>query len=437
MTSKRKKKAPAQRLQRVARLRIQDFRGIETLDLEPGAVTLAEGGTGAGKTSILEALQVALSNAGQHPRLVREGADYAVILVELDDGTEVKRTLSTGKDTGSVTVTDPDGHSVRAPQAYLDGLVDALAFNPVEFLSMESKEQARLLLEALPLEPLTEGDLHDLIGDVDFAAEGWSTMHPLVTLRGLEREVFDERTLLNRDAKEATIAAKDLCDGIPADFDAEAWADVDSTSLSEELSAANHAQAEYQRLASDLAEAEERADQLRERLKAAIVTRSHLVTEIESLGEHPDPEPLRRRMADYDQSRRHLQALEDAQAKKEAAEEWEQLSVTLTEALGRIRSKPAELLRVADLPVEGLSLADDGTILIDDRPIASLSDGEKVTLALTLAQERVGTLGLLLVDGLEKLDADLQEELLDQAAVGPYQWLLTRVTAGELEVHIL
>ena len=45
----------------ITRLKFKGFEGLEELALSPGQVNLITGGTGAGKTSVLEGIQVLLS----------------------------------------------------------------------------------------------------------------------------------------------------------------------------------------------------------------------------------------------------------------------------------------------------------------------------------------------------------------------------------------
>ena len=70
----------------ISHLRIENYLGIEEIDLNfKGKDKLViEGGNGRGKTSILEPIENTMnSTSDRRPRKVKDGAEQAVLLVEL------------------------------------------------------------------------------------------------------------------------------------------------------------------------------------------------------------------------------------------------------------------------------------------------------------------------------------------------------------------
>ena len=135
----------------ISHLRIENYIGIEEIDLnfKGKDKLLIEGGNGRGKTSILEAIENAMdSTSGRRPRKVKDGAEQAILLVELDDGTEIKRTIGvTGENKVEVK---KDGLKVSKPETFLKNLFGGFTFNPVDFLQKKDKEQTEILLNLVP-----------------------------------------------------------------------------------------------------------------------------------------------------------------------------------------------------------------------------------------------------------------------------------------------
>ena len=61
---------------RITAVRIRSFRGIKSLDLELGPVTVLIGENNSGKTSVLDALKLCLRDLGPRRRLVFDALDF-------------------------------------------------------------------------------------------------------------------------------------------------------------------------------------------------------------------------------------------------------------------------------------------------------------------------------------------------------------------------
>ena len=61
---------------RITEVRIRSFRGIKSLDLQLGPVTVLIGENNSGKTSVLDALKLCLRDLGPRRRLVFDGLDF-------------------------------------------------------------------------------------------------------------------------------------------------------------------------------------------------------------------------------------------------------------------------------------------------------------------------------------------------------------------------
>ena len=79
----------------ISKITIKNYRGIRLQDITvpPGGL-IAAGVCGVGKTSVLRALQAALAARGVGFEDVHQGEEKAEILVTLDDGMKIRRTIT-------------------------------------------------------------------------------------------------------------------------------------------------------------------------------------------------------------------------------------------------------------------------------------------------------------------------------------------------------
>ena len=129
-------------LENVKRIRVF---GVQLADGEPLILT---GDNGAGKSSVFDGLYLALTGKGlEQP--IRNGSSKAVINLTLAEGGEkeyvIERRIT--QKSRSLTITDKAGTPISSPQAFLDSLIGALAFDPLEFVRMKPKMQAQAIRE--------------------------------------------------------------------------------------------------------------------------------------------------------------------------------------------------------------------------------------------------------------------------------------------------
>ena len=73
--------------------------------------------------------------------------------------------------------------------------------------------------------------------------------------------------------------------------------------------------------------------------------------------------------------------------------------------------------------------------LINGLPVSNLSDGELLELCVDISTCKPGQLGIILVDGAERLDSESRQKLYDRCKEKGLQLIATRVTdSDELEV---
>ena len=78
---------------------------------------------------------------------------------------------------------------------------------------------------------------------------------------------------------------------------------------------------------------------------------------------------------------------------------------------------------------------EEGVPLIRGLPISNLSDGELLELCVDLTVSKPGQLGIILVDGAERLDEKSRAALYERCRAKGLQLIATRVSdSNELEV---
>ncbi|AVF21504.1 hypothetical protein ERICI_01626 [Paenibacillus larvae subsp. larvae] len=145
------------------------------------------------------------------------------------------------------------------------------------------------------------------------------------------------------------------------------------------------------------------------------------------------------------------EAADHAASMKEYLREWERMndiirekltpkeerSVELTSKIKRARELPKELLKTAALPVDGLSVDEQGRIRIHDTLIDGLSEGESLEFAFKLAKAQAGPLKVICVDGWQNLGSK-QRDIIEVAKTGNYQYFVLETVDGQdLNIEIV
>ncbi|MBE6067955.1 MAG: hypothetical protein E7211_09725 [Clostridium lundense] len=107
----------------------------------------------------------------------------------------------------------------------------------------------------------------------------------------------------------------------------------------------------------------------------------------------------------------------------------------LTSRIEKARALPGELLKTAQMPIDGISVDDEGLIRINKTLIDGLSDGEKLELAMRIAKVQAGELKVICLDKFESLNPKAQKKLLEEMSRDEYQYFVTSTMADEFEIE--
>ncbi|MCM0648677.1 AAA family ATPase [Clostridium swellfunianum] len=115
--------------------------------------------------------------------------------------------------------------------------------------------------------------------------------------------------------------------------------------------------------------------------------------------------------------------------------EKERYSNELTSRINTARTLPGELLKTAKMPIDGISVDENGLIRINGTLIDGLSDGEKLELAMRIARAQAGELKVICLDKFESLNPAAQQKLISEMSKDDYQYFVTSTMADEFEIE--
>lgn len=417
---------------RITRLAVTNFGALTEVDIQVPKDTVLTGKKGAGKSTVLEALRAVLTGKGLRPDLVKLGEDKATLLVELSDGTVIKRTLKGASTTAALSVEKGGMHPAK-PQTFLDALLGPHCFNPVDFFNLSAQDQASELL-ALTAVSMTSDEYKELSGDGPLPGVDYD-QHPLRVIADIEKALFADRAAVNRDMKQKRGAADEALAKIPEGFAAEVVRGASLGDLVDQQTAARQQNREIEQKQAELGTTGRELASLLEQVKKLEQSETALAVWLEEHAEI-DTAALDQQIHDFQEQQDLLRLHDAAKAAAEEAAQLARQSARLTELIEAARVKPGELLAgLEDLPVAGMGIDAEHGVTINGVPLADLSHGEGIDLAIEIALRYAGDLPLLLVDGLEALDPESQEQLRAKLTASDCQCVVTRVGEDELEIQ--
>jgi AAA domain len=418
---------------KIIRFEAENFKRLKAVEITPdeaGNLVIIAGRNGAGKTSVLDAIWMALGGgqaAKGTPQPVRDGEDSAHVTLDLGDIVVTRRWRADGKT--SLKVSAADGASYSSPQVMLDGLVQRMAFDPLTFSRLAPKDQLAQLLQLveLPFDP--------------------------AQLAAKRKGIYDERTDVGRQLRAAQARLADA----PAVPDGTPEEEVSAADVLAELEAARAeaaenerkraAVAEYQReveetsLASLAAHEALQAAQLKlhdaERAEKAAREKYAKGQEIiAALPADPDLSSFSARLQSLEQTNAHVRA---AKARHALAEEVAKLGTNvdaLTARLEQLDQSKADALGEAAMPIEGLAFDDDG-VTYRGVPFSQCSAAEQLRVSVAMAMALSPEVRVIRITDGSLLDSGSMRLIEEMAAEHDYQiWIEVVDESGDVGVVI-
>ena len=383
---------------------IENVKRIKAVKLEPSAngLTVIGGKNNQGKTSVLDSIAWALGGDKFKPsQPEREGSVIPPHLkVTLDNGLVVERS---GKNS-SLKVIDPNGN--KGGQQLLNEFVEQLALDLPKFMKQSNKEKAGTLLKIIG------------VGD---------------TLYALENE---EQTLYNQrhsigvvaDQKEKFAREMQEYEGVPN----EPVSAMDLIMKQQEILARN---GENQRKREqrdlydrELAEAQIAFDNAQARLKQAQENAETARKSAENLVDESTAE-IEKSISEIESLNAKIRANLDKEKAEEDAKNYRDQYNELTAKIEDVRQAKTDLLKNADLPLDGLSV-EDGELTYKGQKWDNMSGSQQLIVSTAIVRKLNPKCGFVLLDKLEQLDVDTLKAFglwLEQQGL---QAIATRVSTG-------
>lgn len=389
---------------KINQLEIENVKRVKAVKIQPSreGLTVVGGKNGQGKTSVLDAIAWALGGNSFRPsEAKREGsATDPYLKVILSNGLIVERK---GKNS-ELKVTDPEGN--KAGQKLLDEFIEELALNLPKFLNANSKEKAETLLQIIGVGgqlrelEIKEKELYNRRREVGRIAD--------------QKKKFADEQVYYPDAPHEIVSAAELIkqqqDILARNGERQRMKDEYDSIL-----------AQIDAVELQLEDLERKKAELHARKKDA--ERPPAELEMESTAE------IEASINDIEETNRKVRANMDKDRAEDDALQLSHEVDKLTKELDDTRDRKKELLKSADLPLEGLSV-EDGELIYKGQKWDNMSSSEQLVVSTAIIRRLNPKCSFVLLDKLEQMDADTLAEFgawLEQEGL---QAIATRVSTG-------
>lgn len=343
--------APAPAPLHIVELRVENLKRLRAVTITPdGDLVVLSGANGQGKTSVLDAIAMALGGGSQIPtEPIRRGADRAEVVVDL--GELVVRRTFTAAGGGQLVVQNREGARFQSPQTMLDALVGRLTFDPLAFSREKPARQAEILRELVGLD--------------------------LAPLDAKRAELYAERTAVNKRA----VSLRARFEAMPRHESAPAEP-VDVGELAERLKAAQLQNQENARQRQALAGARDTLATCRDRVahlraqlpqaEEAARSAAEAVQNLEAANaslQDVDTTALLEQIRGAESTNRLVRENHQRQAAAAEHAVAERQSAELTEQIEAVDQQKASAIAAASMPVPGLGFGADGVVTLNGLPL--------------------------------------------------------------------
>lgn len=467
---------------KISKLKIENLYGIEQLELDGKSIELT-GTNGAGKSSVLDAIRLALTNNSKRKYVVKNGETEGRVLVKLDDGTTIDRKKRTDK-SDYKSIKDENGNEINSPETFLKDIFTPLQLEPVEFLSMSEKEQNRILLNLIEFNKDKKEFIQEKFGELPL----WvnyddSILEILNQLQSKEGQYYQNREDINRQIRNGIAIINDIAKDIPENYDEVKWRNYTLSDKYEELNKSKDFNAKIDRaiaykedyankikqietiennallqiekdkteeknkITIEIQDLKNRIELLQKDLenvdtkyeKVIAETKSATIAEKSKLDENikianefaskekKDTITLENELKIAEEMKGHLNEYDRMKEMQKKVDNFNIISETLTNKIELARTLPGEILKEVNIPVKNLTV-ENGIPLVNGLSISNLSEGEKLMLCVDVTLSNPNSLKLILIDGVERLSEVNRNELYKICKEKGLQCIATRTT---------
>ncbi len=384
---------------KILELTASNFKRIKAISIKPdGNSVIVSGKNGAGKSSVLDAIVVALCGGRTIPdKPIRYGEKKAEIVVETDE-IVIKRSFSLSG--SQLEITAKDGSKVKSPQALLDGLVGKISFDPLEFMRMKSVDQRKLLLDMIGIR----------FDDIDTKLA----------------QVRSDKVTMSRDAARAE---KEL-EGIKV----EKVEEVDPNDIMRQVIEANEINNKIDTIEFQIQQRQEQLRDYEAKIKTLKASIDDLIRDQFEL-ERVDVSELSDKLSKVKEQNQQAQAWKRYQHMKgnvealrsELERRKQEEAVLVTERANRLNN--------AKMPISGLSVSDDG-IIFDSIPLSQVNTAKALEVCLAISMSLNPQMKVIRING-NDLDEESLKAVCNMADDADYQLWIEKVdSTGKVGIVI-
>lgn len=204
---------------KIKAIKINNFLGIDEFNYNPGKLNIFEGPKGSGKSSIVEALETAISNTKRRTEVIKHGAEEATIFIETDSGLEVDRRLRNDK--ADYLKLRQQGKGIKSNEAELRKFISGDIFRPLDFINMPAAKQTEIILGMIKMQ-YSDEEINGWFGQ-DVLSGINTAKHLLQVLKDIEVAKYKEREEVNREIRLLESQVKGIEAELPPNYDGEEW----------------------------------------------------------------------------------------------------------------------------------------------------------------------------------------------------------------------
>jgi hypothetical protein len=389
---------------KINELTIENVKRVKAVRIEPTAsgLTVIGGNNKQGKTSVLDAIAWALGGDKFKPsNPEREGSVLPPSLnIKLSNGLIVERK---GKNS-DLKVIDPAGQ--KGGQTLLNEFVEALALDLPKFMQSTGKEKANTLLQIIG------------VGD------------KLFELERQEIDLYNRRRAIGQiaDQKEKFAAEMTYYPDAPEDL-------ISASELINRQQAVLARNGENQRkrqakasIEADLNTVLAKIAEL-EKQKARLISDFEIASKAASDLQDESTAELEEDLRNIEKINIKVRANLDKQKAEGDAKIYRGQYTELSVGLDTIRQAKIDLLKGADLPLQGLSV-NEGELIYNGQKWDGMSSAEQLKVATAIVRKLNPKCGFVLIDKLEQMDIDTMREFGAWLEAEGLQAIATRVSTG-------
>lgn len=469
---------------KISKIRIKNLYGIEQLELDGKSIELT-GTNGIGKSSVIDAIRLALTNDSKRKTIVRNGEKEGSIYIETDTGLKIDRKKRIDK-SDYKSIKDENGNEINSPESFLKEIFTPLQLEPVEFLTMSEKEQNKLLLNLIEFNQDKKEYITEKFGPIDWVDYSNSILEILTEIQDKDGKYYQDREEINRNIRNGNAVINDIVKDIPENYQADKWRNYTLSDKYEELNkmksynekidksiaykqdyenkikhletiesnkllnietekntTKNNIEKQIEEYKSKIALLEKDLENIDNKYSTVISeTKSETIAEKAKLDENikvanewaskerKDTDTLEQELKTAEQMKGYLNEYDRAMEMREKVKSLEETSQALTDKIELARKLPGEILATAKIPVKNLTV-EDGVPLVNNLRIQDLSEGQKLQLCVDVSLSDINNLKLILIDGTEKLSDENRKKLYEICKEHNLQVIATRTNNSD------